>query len=151
MFLLLQPKPKGVLPPDFLKPKRADDESDNRLKTHGKVLSNRTNTPAKKSTMRSTPSTAKGSKVKTSASKLSWDLLSSSDEESDDDMLTQISRKESNPKPPGPIFWDQIPLSGGAKDAKSERRRRYREACERLKLWFEAVESLDLPPNPLDR
>ena len=154
MVLASQPKPRGVLSPDFLKPKRADDDSsadDGNLKLD-EPFSNVTNVPQKKA-----PAKASVPKAKKDISKLSWkdtsidDLFSSDEEDEYDDLLSSSASKLSNMKISEPITWDQIPANENGRDTKSVRRRQYREGCERLKRWFEAVDALDLPPNPLDR
>jgi hypothetical protein len=142
-----QPKPKGVLPPDFLKNKRADDDSANEDEKPDNTFSDVTNISKKEAAKKEKPP----SKVKKDVSKLSWmdnDIdFFSSDEEGDDD----IAPTARTPAPSGPIAWDKIPIHGVARNAVAVRRKEYREACERLKRWFESVEALELPPNPLDR
>jgi hypothetical protein len=177
--LWYQPKPKGVLPPDFLKNKRADDDdsANEDEKKPDTTISDVTNISvskkeeAKKEKVKKDVSELslmdnvidcfssdeeeakkeKPSKVKKDVAKLSWmdnDIdFFSSDEEGDDD----IAPTAKTPSPSGPIAWDKIPIHGVARNAVAVRRKEYREACERLKRWFESVEALELPPNPLDR
>lgn len=50
------------------------------------------------------------------------------------------------------IPWDEIPLDlDVTKSAENERLVTYRKAVDRLKHYMEAVDKLELPPNPLDR
>lgn len=135
-----------MLPPDFLKNKRADDDSANEdEKKPDNTFSDVTNISKKEAGKKEKPS-----KVKKDVSKLSWmdnDIdFFSSDEEGDDD----IAPTARTPAPSGPFAWDKIPIHGVARNAVAVRRKEYREACERLKRWFESVEALELPPNPLD-
>ena len=53
--------------------------------------------------------------------------------------------------PTAPMKWDELPLTCNSNSASAIRRFNYRKACERLKRWFDAVDELELPPNPLDR
>lgn len=136
-----------MLPPDFLKNKRADDDSTSEdEKKPDKTITDVTNIAKKEAAKKEMPL-----KVKKDVSKLSWmdnDIdFFSSDEEGDD----VIAPTATTPAPSGPIPWDKIAISGVARNAVSVRGTQYREACERLKRWFESVEALELPPNPLDR
>jgi len=134
----LPPKPRGVVPPDFLITKAIDDDEDE---------DDKDDSAAKKSALKAAKSPEQRAKSKKErkqdSAKLGWadsniDDLFSSDEEIDDIPTT-------------PMKWDELPLHYTSSLPAAKRRTNYRRACEKLKRWFEAVDELELPPNPLDR
>lgn len=143
----LPPKPKGVIPPDFLKPKTAEEDDSSPLSSETKAAAKNIEAKAAPKTPEQKAKSKKDRKL--DISKLDWrdsnlDDLFSSDEEDDE-------FGASEPLSSGPMRWDEIPLDSVAISTSVIRRRNYREACHRLKRWFEAVDNLKLPPNPLDR
>ena len=131
----LPPKPKGVIPPDFLIQKAFDESSDDK-----ELVAKMPELKVAKSPQQR----AKSKKDrKQDSAKRGWmdsniDDLFSSDEEIEEMTIR-------------PMNWDELPSHYSSNSPAAKRRTNYRRACEQLKRWFEAVDELDLPPNPLDR
>eukprot|EP00980_Cylindrotheca_fusiformis_P014949 scaffold4095_cov117-Cylindrotheca_fusiformis.AAC.6 len=164
----LPPKPKGIIPPDFLKPEATssptlvdydEDEDDEEFPdpctsaAKARIKKQPTRKVNKKPAVnKKTPVKAKQLR-KQDVSKPSWqntdiDDLFSSDEEME---VENAHRPETNRSPSGQIPWNEIDLNNPSSNPNMIRKREYRKACERLQRWFEAVGALELPPNPLDR
>lgn len=160
----LPPKPKGVLPPEFLKPKACGpaknvdyDEDDDYFPDHcsSKQVTEKKQCIKKnddKETVVKQKHSVKAKQIrKQDLSKPSWqntdiDDLFSSDEEMEDEYNHSFEELSSEPIP-----WNEIDLHKTSSNPTSIRRKDYRKACERLQRWFEAVDSLELPANSLDR
>ena len=80
------------------------------------------------------------------------DVLSDSESDDDDDAFA-LKKK----KPIETIAWNEIPLQYDesnmciAERVDHKRKANYRRAAEKVKGWLDTVDSLSLPPNPLDR
>ncbi|KAL7542501.1 hypothetical protein ACHAXR_011829 [Thalassiosira sp. AJA248-18] len=86
----------------------------------------------------------------------------SNDPPSDDTRGKRRSNRDKNPKPKkrklsngksgNQIPWDEISLDLDVTESvKNERMVNYRKAAEKIKNYLDAVDELELPPNPLDR
>jgi hypothetical protein len=163
----LPPKPKRVIPPEFLKPKATgfvefvDDEDEDapgpcRSKAETKRKDSfdsddSSRNDDKKPEIKKKESAKARQGRKEDLSKPSWqntdiDDLFSSDEEMEDGYDQMLEGSPSKPIP-----WNEIDLNTRSSSPTMIRRKKYRQACERLQRWFEAVDSLELPANPLDR
>ena len=78
-------------------------------------------------------------------------------DDSDDDFDVMDIKPSGRRRVDGKIRWDEIPIDAN-ENRMSERARRfylrrkqYRLAVEQIKRWYDAVQELKLPPNPLDR
>lgn len=179
----LPPKPRGVIPPNFLTPKKqggdCDDEGGNNGSRSGDVTGSESPSSSRRSSSVADVSDSssdeaanrkekKKAKEAVDPSKLSCfdadvSFLDDSDD-SDDDSIQEmdVSGNNNDIKPrryrtDGKIHWDEIPVSANeARMSESARRfylrrKQYRMAVEQVKAWYEAVQELNLPPNPLDR
>ena len=154
-----------MLPPGFLKNKRVDDYEDDSDDSNSGGDENKTKNSklapisdvtniVKQDKAKAEPAKAEKPQVKKDVSKLSWmnNDIDIFDDDSDDEMnlptratATTTTTTTTTSTPTGPISWDKIPKFIVARTARDVRRKEYREACERLKKWFEAVDALDLP------
>ena len=73
-----------------------------------------------------------------------------SDSESDE---PKKGKGEKNKKSDGKINWDEIELDVPEAEMTAEKKRQieYRKAAENVHRYLEAVDNLNLPPNPLDK
>ena len=145
----LPPKPRGVIPPEFLFPKTpgtedADDADDNDAVDI--TPTKKEDSPKKKVD----PSTL--DKYNTDIS-----FLSDSDDSDDDFDVVDVKPSGRKRRSDGKIHWDEIPLNGNVEKMTDRarayylRRKHYRLAVEQIKRWYDMVQDLDLPANPLDR
>lgn len=147
----LPPKPRGVIPPEFLYPKGKDQGED----------------PADSSTqsddedVKPVEKKEESPKDKVDPSKLSKynsdiSFLSDSDD-SDDDFDVMDVKTSGRRRTDGKVHWDDIPIDANESKMSERtrrfysRRKQYRLAVEQIKRWYDAVQELKLPPNPLDR
>mmetsp|Transcript_21181 Transcript_21181/g.47283 ORF Transcript_21181/g.47283 Transcript_21181/m.47283 type:complete len:1771 (-) Transcript_21181:242-5554(-) len=172
----LPPKPRGVIPPEFLYPKKKERGCDDNEEDSASAPSSRESS----STIGGNDSSnddevstekrkeKKASKKKVDPSKLSCfdtdisflDDSDDSDDDSDDEMDAQGSCADSKPRrfrSDGKVHWYDISMTAN-EDKMSEsartfyiRRKQYRMAVEQVKAWYDAVRELNLPANPLDR
>ena len=80
--------------------------------------------------------------------------VGSNDGKKEDATERKSSRKSSRKS--NSIPWNEIPLEAEGLESlmdrvDHERLVRYRKTAEMVKGWLDAVDKLDLPPNPLDR
>lgn len=147
----LPPKPRGVIPPEFLFPKTpgtgTEDEDDAAEDDAVDI------TPTKKEDSpkeKVDPSTL--DKYNTDIS-----FLSDSDDSDDDFDVVDVKPSGRKRRSDGKIHWDEIPLNGNVDKMTDRarayylRRKHYRLAVEQIKRWYDMVQDLDLPANPLDR
>lgn len=144
----LQPKPKGVIPPNFLKPQTANESDETKPTNPGRAAAKVAKEAPKEKTTSKKERAADFTKVNWLNSDVGDLLDSDSDSDSDDEIMVWEKDDDTDT---APISWDKIPLHKTSKCPNSIRRWNYHQACERLERWFEAVEGLELPPNPLDR
>lgn len=144
----LPPKPRGVIPPEFLFPKTPGTDVDDADDEEAADI-----TPTKKEDSpkkKVDPSTL--DKYNTDIS-----FLSDSDDSDDDFDVVDVKSSGRKRRSDGKIHWDEIPLNGNVEKMTDRarayylRRKHYRLAVEQIKRWYDMVQDLDLPANPLDR
>ena len=153
----LPPKPRGVLPPEFLFPKKAEGGGggeDGESGDGAAAMSDDVDVkPSKKD-----EESPKGSGSPSNLDKYNTDISFLDDSDDSDDDFDAMDIKSSGVRrADGKIRWDEIPIDAN-ENRMSERARRfylrrkhYRLAVEQIKRWYDAVQELKLPPNPLDR
>jgi len=151
----LPPKPRGVIPPEFLYPKKArefDDEDDE----SGGAAATSDNEDVKPSEKRRDTPREKVDSTKIDKYNTDISFLSDSDDSDDDSVAINIitsGRRRAD----GKTQWDEIPIDANESKMSERtrrfylRRKQYRLAVEQIKRWYDAVQELKLPPNPLDR
>ena len=92
---------------------------------------------------------------------LSGDEASDSDDDSfgtagSDKEQDEYANSKQKARKVGSIQWNEIPLEASGLESHldrvdHERLVNYRQAAEQVKHWLETVDTLELPPNPLDR
>ena len=153
----LPPKPRGVKPPAFLKTVLADREKYTDGLSDDPATSDASN-PARESLPARKSARVRDLYKPNSA----MYGLSSEDEDSshghheEDDRMTSSSNASSEDEDMGLLSDDDDDDDADAAERRREetdklRHVNYAEAIQRLERWFQAVNSLALPPNALDR
>lgn len=152
----LPPKPRGIIPPEFLYPKKAggstdeDEQSDNATETGD-------GGNAKLSDEKDDGAEDKVDSVELGIYNTDISFLSDSDDSDDDDLDAMDVKPTTARRAGGKIRWDEIPIEANESKMSERtrrfylRRKQYRLAVEQIKHWYDAVQELQLPPNPLDR
>lgn len=168
----LPPKPRGVIPPDFLSPKQPNGldfdavSSETTERPSSRLVSLERNSISEEENERKAKKPKAKKKVDASSlscfdtemSFLDSESDSSSDSEDDDVLFVSNGSSVSRARVPiGKLRWDDIPLDINLSVLSSSarirfmRKKEYRLAVEQIKKWHDAIQELKLPPNPLDR
>ena len=152
----LPPKPRGIIPPEFLYPKKAGGGDEDEESANAAEMAD--DEDVKPSEKKDESSDDNEDSAKRGIYNTDISFLSDSDDDDDDDEFDAMDIKPTGRRRVGgKTRWDEIPIDANESKMSERtrrfylRRKQYRLAVEQIKEWYDAVQDLKLPPNPLDR